>query len=109
MATKVRLKKSAIAGRIPGSATLDYGELAINYVDGRLWYKNSSNAIKSFADSDRVQASISAATSSTATNVNVTANNSTNETVYLTFVDGATGTQGIETDTSLTYNPNTNL
>ena len=109
MATKVRLKKSAIAGRIPGSATLDYGELAINYVDGRLWYKNSSNAIKSFADSDRVQASISAATSSTATNVNVTANNSTNETVYLTFVDGATGTQGIETDTSLTYNPNSNL
>ena len=24
---------------------------------------------------------------------------------YLTFVDGATGTQGIETDTGLTYNP----
>tara|TARA_B100001093_G_scaffold277143_1_gene264890 strand:+ start:35411 stop:37522 length:2112 start_codon:yes stop_codon:yes gene_type:complete len=111
MATKVRLKKSAIAGRIPGSATLDYGELAINYVDGRLWYKNSSNAIKSFADSDRVQASISTAisSSSTANNVNVTANNSTDETVYLTFVDGATGTQGIETDTSLTYNPNSNL
>ena len=27
---------------------------------------------------------------------------------YLTFVDGATGTQGLETDTSLTYNPATN-
>ena len=50
-----------------------------------------------------------AATSTLATNVNVTANNSTDETVYLTFVDGATGTQGIETDTSLTYNPNSNL
>ena len=49
-----------------------------------------------------------AATSTLATNVNVTANNSTDETVYLTFVDGATGTQGIETDTSLTYNPNSN-
>jgi len=33
------------------------------------------------------------------------ANNSTNETTFLTFVDGATGTQGIETDTGLTYNP----
>ena len=42
------------------------------------------------------------------TNVTVSANNSTNETTFLTFVDGATGTQGIETDTSLTYNPSTN-
>ncbi|QQO91903.1 tail fiber protein [Flavobacterium phage vB_FspM_immuto_3-5A] len=48
-------------------------------------------------------------TATTATNVNVTANNSTNETTYLTFVDGATGTQGIETDTALSYNPSTNV
>lgn len=46
-------------------------------------------------------------TATEATNVTVTANNSTNETVYLTFVDGATGTQGIETDTALSYNPST--
>ena len=45
----------------------------------------------------------------TATNVTVTANNTTNETVYVTFVDGATGAQGIETDTNLTYNPSTNV
>jgi hypothetical protein len=38
-----------------------------------------------------------------------TANNSTNETVYPVFVDGATGTQGAETDTGLTYNPSTGL
>jgi hypothetical protein len=48
-------------------------------------------------------------TATEATNVTVSANNSTNETVYLTFVDGATGTQGIETDTGLTYNPSTNV
>lgn len=47
--------------------------------------------------------------SSTATNITITANNSTNETVYLTFVDGATGTQGLETDTGLLYNPSTGL
>jgi len=46
-----------------------------------------------------------AATATEATNVTASANNSTNETVYPTFVDGATGTQGIETDTGLTYNP----
>ena len=49
------------------------------------------------------------ATATEATNVTVTANNTANETVYLTFVDGATGTQGIETDTGLSYNPSTNV
>ena len=49
------------------------------------------------------------ATTTEATNVTVVANNSTDETVYPTFVDGATGTQGIETDTGLTYNPSTGL
>ena len=48
-------------------------------------------------------------TATTATNVTAVANNSTNETVYPTFIDGATGTQGIETDTGLTYNPSTGL
>ena len=44
-------------------------------------------------------------TASLATSVTASANNSTDEATYLTFVDGATGTQGIETDTGLTYNP----
>ena len=46
-----------------------------------------------------------AATVTEAANVTVSANNSTDETTYPAFVDGATGTQGIETDTGLTYNP----
>jgi len=50
---------------------------------------------------------IAVATATEATNVTVSANNSTDETVYPAFVDGATGTQGIETDTGLTYNPST--
>ena len=48
-----------------------------------------------------------AATATEATNVTVSANNSTNETVYPVFVDAATGTQGAETDTGLNYNPST--
>lgn len=43
-----------------------------------------------------------------ATDVTISANNSTDETTYITFVDGATGSQGLETDTGLTYNPSTN-
>ena len=41
--------------------------------------------------------------------INVVANNATDETVYLTFVDGATGVQGLETDTGLNYNPSTGI
>jgi hypothetical protein len=48
-------------------------------------------------------------TAAIATEVTATANNTTAETVYLAFVDGATGAQGIETDTGLTWNPNTNV
>ena len=48
-------------------------------------------------------------TADVATSVTASANNSTDETVYPTFVDGATGTQGIETDTGLTYNPSSGL
>ena len=47
-------------------------------------------------------------TADVATAVTASANNSNNETVFITFVDGLTGTQGIETDSELTYNPSTN-
>lgn len=53
--------------------------------------------------------STTATTAVVATNVTAVANNSNNETVYLTFVDGATGQQGIETDTALNYNPSSNI
>ena len=42
---KVILKKSSVAGKIPLAADLDYGELAINYTDGKLFYKTSSNSV----------------------------------------------------------------
>lgn len=50
-----------------------------------------------------------AATATTSTNITATANNSTNETVYLAFIDGQTGGQGIESDSDLTYNPSTGV
>jgi hypothetical protein len=48
MATKVLLKKSAVADKVPTTSDLEYGELAINYADGKLYYKNSNNAIDEF-------------------------------------------------------------
>ena len=56
MATpKVLIKRSSVAGRVPSAGDLDYGELAINFEDGKIYYKDASNNIKAFIDSARVQ------------------------------------------------------
>lgn len=49
MANKVLLKKSSIAGRVPQQGDLEYGELALNYSDGKLYYKTAGNVISSFS------------------------------------------------------------
>lgn len=48
MANKVLLKKSSVGARVPVVGDLDYGELALNYADGKLYYKTSGNAIDTF-------------------------------------------------------------
>jgi len=58
---------------------------------------------------DFTVATLNQDTTGTADNITVTANNSTDETVYPVFVDGATGSQGAESDTGLTYNPSSGL
>ena len=57
MAT-IRLKKSSVTGKEPLASDLEYGELALNYADGVLYYKNNNNIIANIsgggatADSD---------------------------------------------------------
>lgn len=45
---KVILKRSSVAAKVPQTSDLEYGELAVNYNDGRIYYKDSSNAIQYF-------------------------------------------------------------
>lgn len=47
MANTIKIKNSGISSNVPGS--LEFGELAINYADGKLYYKNSSNSIVEFS------------------------------------------------------------
>lgn len=49
MSTKIRLKKSGATGNTPSSIDLEYGELALNYADGVLYYKDNANSIKFIA------------------------------------------------------------
>ncbi len=83
--------------------------------NGRMELKAGSSLGRMAADtffgnlSGAATSATTATTATVATTVTATANNSANETVYLTFVDGATGSQGIETDTALNYNPSSNI
>ena len=47
-------------------------------------------------------------TTTTVSEIETIANNSTDETTFITFVDGQTGSQEMETDSGLTYNPSSN-
>ena len=46
MANVIKIKNSGTVASAP--ASLEYGEIAINYADQILFYKDSSNAIVSF-------------------------------------------------------------
>lgn len=53
--TNILLKKSSVAGKVPLSADLAYGELAINYADGKLYFKDSNNQVKAFSQAPNLQ------------------------------------------------------
>jgi hypothetical protein len=46
MANKVLLKKSSTVAKVPVVGDLDYGEIALNYADGKLYFKNSTNVVQ---------------------------------------------------------------
>ena len=51
MANRIILKKTSVPGKVPvttiedADAGLAYGELAINYADGKLYYRSAANVI----------------------------------------------------------------
>ena len=64
MSTKLILKKSTVGGKIPTAGDLEYGELALNYADGKLYYKDNTDTIRSFVDSDILLAYLTEVTDS---------------------------------------------
>ena len=49
MSNVIKIKRSATASATPNS--LEYGELGLNYADGKIYFKNTSNSIVEFAGS----------------------------------------------------------
>jgi hypothetical protein len=52
---RILLKKSSVEGKIPSASEIEFGELALNFSDGRLYFKNSDNNVDFF---ERVTSSI---------------------------------------------------
>lgn len=50
MANTVKLKQSAVAGKVPTTGQLDLGELAINTNDGKLFLKKNVGGVESIVD-----------------------------------------------------------
>ncbi len=51
MANTLLLKKSGQADETPSAGEMSHGELAINYADGKLFFKNSGNSVVEFLSS----------------------------------------------------------
>ena len=57
MANRVLLKKSNVVAKSPLTTDLEYGELALNYADGKLYFKgNGGTTIKHFPSADLIAA-----------------------------------------------------
>ena len=45
--TTIQLKRSSVSGNTPTTGDISYGEVAINYADGKLYYKSAINTVES--------------------------------------------------------------
>jgi len=93
MANKVLLKKSSVAAKVPQSSDLSYGELAVNYADAKLYFKDSGNAIQYFVS-----------TGSTDTLTNKTLTSPAITTPTITGLSAFTATTAANA-VNITYNP----
>jgi len=103
---------AALEGNATTASTLQNARnIAGVSFDGSQNISLNNNAITNGAGYITSSGSISgnAATATTATNVSATATNNTSGTFYLTFIDGQSGAQGIESDQDLSYNPSTGV
>jgi len=96
-----------------GTANIDLSEVIQDTVGAMVSSNTESGITVAYEDGDGTLdftvGTLNQDTTGTADNITVSANNSTDETVYPIFVDGATGSQGAESDTGLTYNPSSGI
>ena len=89
MSNKIILKKSSVGAKVPLTTDLDYGELALNYADGKLYFKDSSNAIQFLGSSSATETLSNKSLTSPSLSGTVTLTSTT-----LLSINGTTGNTG---------------
>ena len=74
MSNQIILKKSSVGDKVPLTTDLLYGELALNYADGKLYFKNASNQINYLGSSSATETLTNKTLSSVTLTGTVTAN-----------------------------------
>lgn len=52
LSSKIILKKSSVSGKIPQTTDLEFGELALNFADGVLYYRSSTDSVLPLVNSE---------------------------------------------------------
>jgi hypothetical protein len=89
MSNQIILKKSSVGAKVPVAGDLTYGELALNYADGKLYFKNSSNEIQFLGSSSATET----LTNKTLTSPSLTGTVAITATTLLS-INGVTGSSG---------------
>ena len=101
MANTVKLKRSSVLNKVPQTSDLEYGELAINFNDGKLFYLDNSTTpvIKHFLAADLITLDLATDNGATTTNSITVGGLSIGSAYSLPSSDGSSG-QVITTDGS---------
>jgi len=89
MSNLLILKKSSVGAKVPIADDLTYGELALNYADGKLYFKDSSNVINFLGSSSATET----LTNKTLTSPSLTGTVAITATTLLS-INGVTGSTG---------------
>ena len=83
MANTIKIKNSGVSSNSPAAGSLEYGELALNYTDGRLFFKKDSSNVKYFTTSEYSNTSITANTATIVDSVSLSSFSSIEYTISL--------------------------
>jgi hypothetical protein len=96
MASNIILKKSSVVSKVPVAGDLQFGELALNYADGKLYYKKS--------DGTTIDAFQAGSGSGSLTVADDTTTNNTYYPVFATATSGDLSSVNVSS-TRFTFNP----
>jgi len=90
MSNNIILKKSSVGDKVPLASDLEHGELALNFTDGNLFYKNNSNVVTTIASNKFVSVTGNV-TGGNVTTATLTANTLVNATAITAATSTTTG------------------